>query len=92
MTKAHKLKVMILPVSLLVLMGLSACGGEINLSCEDPELYQEALQGERVKAPEDLDDLEPLREMPLPEASPAPPRSPGSPCIDRPPSILSGGD
>lgn len=92
MTKGYNLKAMIASVSLFVLMGLSACGGEINLSCEDTELYQEAVQGERVKAPDDLDDLEPLREMPLPEASPAPPRPPGSPCIDRPPSILSGED
>jgi hypothetical protein len=92
MTKGYNLKAMIASVSLFVLMGLSACGGEINLSCADPEPYQEAVQGERVKAPDDLDDLEPLREMPLPEASPAPPRPPGSPCIDRPPSILSGED
>ena len=34
--------------------------------------------------------LEPDREMPLPEASPRPPREPGSPCVDRPPEIEIG--
>lgn len=88
MTKGYELKATILFASLFGLVGLSACG-DVNLTCEDPELYQLAERHDRVEAPEDLDDLEPLREMPLPEASPAPPRPPGSPCIDRPPSVLS---
>ncbi len=89
MTNAYRLKATISSVSLFVLMGLSACGGNPMQSCDDPELYQLAERHEKVEAPEDLDDLEPLREMPLPEASPAPVRPPGSPCIDLPPSILS---
>lgn len=89
MTKGYELKATILFVSLFALVGLSACGG-VDLTCEDPEVYQLAERHDRIEAPEDLDDLEPLREMPLPEASPAPPRPPGSPCIDRPPSVLSG--
>ncbi len=91
MTKGYRLKATILSVALFVLMGLSACGGEPIRSCDDPELYQLAEQHAKIEPPEDLDELEPLRERPLPEASPAPPRPPGSPCIDLPPSILTGG-
>ncbi len=90
MTKGHKSKAAILSVSLFVLMGLSACGGNSMQICDDPELYQFAERHEKIETPDDLDDLEPLREIPLPEASPAPPRPPGSPCIDLPPHVLSG--
>ena len=90
MMKGYKLKATIFSVSLFVLMGLSACGGDPLRSCDDPELYQFAERHEKIETPDDLDDLEPLREIPLPEASPAPPRPPGSPCIDLPPHVLSG--
>ncbi len=92
MMKGYTLKARIWFVYFMVLTGVSACGGAVELSCEEPELYQLAERHERVEAPDDLDDLEPLREMPLPEASPAPPLPAGSPCIDRPPSVLSGDD
>ncbi len=90
MMKGQKLKAKILSICPVVLIGVSACGGEVKLSCEEPELYQISERHERVDAPDDLDDLELLREIPLPEASPAPPRPAGSPCIDRPPNVLSG--
>ncbi len=90
MTIGYKLKATIFSVSLFVLMGLSACGGNPMQNCDDPELYQFAERHEKIETPDDLDDLEPLREIPLPEASPAPARPPGSPCIDLPPSVLSG--
>ncbi len=90
MTKGYKSKATIFSVSLFVLMGLSACGGDPVRSCDDPELYQLAERHEKIETPDDLDDLEPLREIPLPEASPAPARPPGSPCIDLPPGVLSG--
>ena len=68
----------------------SACGGNDNRSCDDIRRYQLAAEGKKIETPDDLDDLDPLREMPLPEASPQPERPEGSPCIDLPPSILSG--
>ena len=77
--------------ALLSILAFSACGGSIELACDDIRLYQQAAEGKRVQAPEDLDDLDTLKEIPLPKASPAPPRPPGSPCIDRPPSVGSAG-
>ena len=71
-----------------LLLGLSACGGPIELACDDVRTYQLATEGKRVKAPDDLNDLEPLMEMPLPEASPQPQRPVGSPCLDLPPNIV----
>ena len=67
--------------------GLSACGGSNDLTCDEGP-YQNAVSAPRVEAPEGLDDLEPLREMPLPEASPQAPRPEGSPCLDRPPIVI----
>lgn len=71
-----------------MLLGLSACGGPIELACDDVRAYQLAAEGKRVEAPDGLNDLEPLKEMPLPEASPQPPRPAGSPCLDLPPNIV----
>jgi uncharacterized lipoprotein len=76
----------------LILLGslvgmLAACGGSNDITCDDVQYYQLAEEGKRVEAPEDLDDLDPLREMALPEASPREPREAGSPCFDRPPGI-----
>ena len=83
-----KMKYINLLIVLLLLSGLSACATDALAPCEDVYRYQLATEGKRIETPEDLDDLEPLREMPLPEASPRPPRPEGSPCIDLPPSIL----
>ncbi len=66
MTKGHKSKAAILSVSLFVLMGLLACGGTPMQICDDPELYQFAERHEKIETPDDLDALEPLREIPLP--------------------------
>ena len=77
-------------IFLALLSGLAACSGDKSRSCDDEQRYQLAAEGERIETPDDLDDLDPLREMPLPEASPRPPRPEGSPCIDLPPSVLSG--
>ena len=71
---------------LLLLVG--GCGGTKDLTCDEVRAYQLAQEGKRIETPEDLDDLEPLREMPLPRANPAPPRPQGSPCLDLPPNIL----
>jgi hypothetical protein len=69
--------------------GLAACG-KPDLTCDDPSPYQLAVSGKRVQPPTDLDKLEPLREMPLPDASPAKPRTENSPCLDLPPAIAPG--
>lgn len=72
--------------------GLAGCFGEPALvTCDEVEPYQLAHEGKRIEAPEGLDNLDEYKEMPLPEASPRPPRPEGSPCLDLPPSILSGG-
>ena len=79
-----------LTVFALMLLGMAACGGPVELSCDEVATYQLAVEGTRVVAPSDLDNLEELREMPLPEASPQSPRPPGSPCIDMPPRVKIG--
>jgi hypothetical protein len=70
----------------LLLATLSACGG-MDLTCDEVQYYQLSEERKRVVAPEGLDDLDPLRELTLPEASPREPRPPGSECFDRPPGI-----
>lgn len=81
-------------INLLALLGLlslvSACSGNKFQSCDEVRSYQLAAEGKRIETPDDLDGLEPLREMPLPKASPRPPRPEGSPCLDLPPSVLTG--
>ena len=71
-----------------ILAALSGCGGNPDKTCDEVRLYQLAEEGKRIETPDDLDDLNELREIPLPLASPRPPRPAGSPCIDLPPSIL----
>ena len=66
-------------------VALGACGG-VDM-CEEPEFYEFAEGGERIEAPEDLDDLTGYREMTIPEASPRPPRDPAAGCLDRPPTL-----
>ena len=72
---------------LVVLSGLAigACGGAET--CEEPEVYESARVGHRIVTPEDLSSLAASRELMIPEASPRPPRTPGSGCLDRPPSL-----
>ncbi len=66
------------------------CGGSAEITCDEMRPYQLVTESRRVQTPEDLDALEPLREMPLPEASPRAQRPAGSPCLDRPPAISIG--
>ena len=75
--------------SLALLASLVACGGSEDITCNDPSPYQLAMPGKRVTAPDGLDNLETIKEMPLPEASPSKPRSADSPCLDRPPGGMS---
>ena len=76
-----------LALSGLLLATLGACGGSKNLTCDKVQYYLLSEERKRVVAPEGLDDLDPLRELTLPEASPREPRPPGSECFDRPPGI-----
>jgi hypothetical protein len=75
----------------LFLAILSACGKDLDLTCDDVETYQLAVAGQRVNVPDDLDPLDPLKEVPLPQASPRPERPADSACIDRPPKVTIGG-
>ncbi len=81
-------------LSLVVFIALtaSACGtkDEFIRSCDEEQLYQRAEAHDKLRVPDDLDELDELREMPLPEAAPAEPRPPGSPCLDLPPAINTG--
>jgi uncharacterized lipoprotein len=78
---------LLVTVSLGSLASLAGCGGEVDLTCDDPRPYQEAVQSERLRTPADLDAPQPGREMPIPEANPRPERPKGSPCLDLPPRI-----
>jgi len=75
-----------------MLGSLSGCFGDKNIdySCDEPQRYQQVSPGKRIESPEGLDPLNELMEMPIPKAQDAPVRPAGSPCIDRPPSVLSG--
>ena len=77
----------LLPVMALA---LAACSGTTDLTCDEEMYYQASKLGKRVEAPEGLDELDPVREMTLPSASPREPRPEGSPCFDRPPQIQLG--
>jgi hypothetical protein len=84
------MKIIRLLALLLPIAGLIACGGPVDLTCDEVRLYQEARPGKRIEVPDDLDELSPLRELPLPQASPRPPRPEGSPCMDLPPNVTIG--
>jgi uncharacterized lipoprotein len=77
-------------IFLSLIAGLAACGGQSELKCEEATVYLAAKQTPRVAAPDDLDNLDPIREMPLPEASPQKPRPAGSTCLEKPPAIING--
>ena len=79
-------------LSIALAFGLAGCFGEPALvTCDEVESYQLAQEGKRLEVPEDLDALDENKEIPLPEASPRPERPEGSPCLDRPPSVLGSG-
>ena len=63
------------------------CGSERIYEC-DSGPYQTAVRAPKVQAPEGLDNLDPLNEVPLPAASPQQPRPEGSPCLEEPPRII----
>ncbi len=76
-------------IFMATLWAVSGCGGTVDRSCDEVRLYQLAQEGKRIQVPENLDPLDELKEIPLPEASPQAARAIGSPCLDLPPNILS---
>ena len=72
---------------------VSACGGNEprEIQCEANLIYQDRTEGQRVVAPEGLDQLNPLMEMPIPRADPNAPQTPEGKCNDMPPVIQAGG-
>ena len=69
-------------------LALSACGGDdAVLECDSGGIYLNAVETPRVRAPEDLDNLDSLREVPLPDASPQAERPVGGGCLEAPPKI-----
>ena len=76
----------------IIIVTLAAVTGACATTetCEEPLFYESAQAGKRIAAPDDLDDLAAFKEIPIPEASPRPPRPPGSGCIDRPPTLRLG--
>jgi hypothetical protein len=73
-------------VSFTLALLLAGCGGS-SMSCDEGP-YLAAMEAPKVKAPEDLDDLDPLNEVPLPAASPREPRPKDGPCLEYPPQII----
>ena len=71
-------------VSVLLIAG---CGGDSMMTCDEGP-YQAAVRAPRVVAPEGLDNLDPLDEVPLPEASPREEGTYEGPCLESPPQVL----
>ena len=74
-----------------ILACIAGCFGRSSVTCDDPSPYKVAVEGNRVDVPDDLNNLEPRKEMPLPEVSPREPRPEGSPCLDYPPGTINPG-
>ena len=75
-------------IAIAALLLVSACGSDKPLKCKGPTDYLQARPAPRVEAPEDLDDLDKLKEMPVPEVSPQEVSAEEGECLDSPPEIL----
>ena len=71
---------------LIALLAIAGCRGG-SQTCHEPQRYQSEELGERVVAPEDLDQLQSGKELKIPEASPREPRPEGADCLELPPRI-----
>jgi hypothetical protein len=76
---------------ILLVMVCGGCATETELTCYQPEKIQDAVESEKIVIPEGLDDLRQDRELKIVKASPRDPRPADSPCLERPPRILSQG-
>jgi hypothetical protein len=75
-------------------LSLTACGGNDTkeVDCEASFKYQNRVEGRRVVAPEGLDSLNEMAEMPIPRADPNAPKMPPGVCNDMPPMIRVSGN
>lgn len=75
--------------AVLLSLSLAACGGNDTreVDCEANLKFQNRVEGKRIVAPEGLDPLNELAEMPIPKADPNAPRMPPGVCNDEPPMI-----
>ena len=73
--------------------GLGACGKpDLVRSCEDKrEPYEDAIELEKLRVPDDLDEPDELKRLPLPEAAPAAERPADAPCLELPPGVAPAG-
>ena len=69
---------------------VSGCRGGSDLKCDDEGEYQRATRAPRIQVPEDLDNLDALKEMPVPEASPQRERLNEGACLESPPIVTGG--
>jgi uncharacterized lipoprotein len=74
-------------VLLLLTVVLIIAGCTSAPTCDEYAFYESAEGGKRIKAPDDLDELNEYKEMVIPEASPRPPRDLGAGCLDKPPTL-----
>ena len=71
---------------ILAMLGLNACGkDDVMPSCDEFQPYQAVVAGDRIVAPDGLDQLDEFKEIPIPKAE-TPPRPAGAACIENPPS------
>ena len=73
--------------AMMLLVGLSACRGGGEIKCKGSTDYMSAREALPVKAPDDLDNLDKLRELPVPEASPQTVEVQEGECLDSPPDL-----
>lgn len=75
---------------MVLLAGMSllvACGG--SPTCETEGSYQLSQSGKRIEAPDELDDLQSLKETTIPQPSPRPPDTDTDRCLEMPPGVSS---
>jgi len=71
-------------------MAISGCGGNdtvVTADCDEGLKYQNRTVGKRVVAPEGLDQLEEIAEMPIPKADPEAAKPVPGKCVDMPPRV-----
>jgi len=73
----------------ILVIGLISGGCGADLTCDEPQKYQMAVESSKIISPEGLDLLRSDRELRIGRASPRDPRPADSPCLDTPPRILS---
>jgi len=76
-------------LALTIAVAMSACGGRETkeVDCSANLKYQNRVEGKPVVAPEGLDQLNVLAEMPIPRADPSAPKMADGVCHDEPPII-----